>query len=115
MEELGGRRYIEVRVVPTAEGTDVTVEATLALGGADRGGSSWVRVVPNCFGAWCARRDVAPRPQPKLARLAVELYLSLIHILNTTMPAMREVMRSPRTKPVTDRLTSCLLYTSRCV
>jgi hypothetical protein len=74
MEELGGRRYIEVRVVPTAEGTDVTVEATLALGGADRGGSSWVRVVPNCFGAWCARRDVAPRPQPKLARLAVELY-----------------------------------------
>jgi uncharacterized glyoxalase superfamily protein PhnB len=55
-------------------GTDVTVVATLGEGGSDRGGSSWVRVVPGWFGPWCLRRDFAARPQPELARLAVGLY-----------------------------------------
>jgi uncharacterized glyoxalase superfamily protein PhnB len=65
---------IEVRFTPNGDDTDVTVEATLPERGADRGGTAWVRVVPKWFGAWCARRDHAPRPQPELARLAVGVY-----------------------------------------
>jgi uncharacterized glyoxalase superfamily protein PhnB len=65
---------IEVRFVPAGAGTDVTVEATIPAGGADRGGTAWVRVVPKWFPAWCARRDTAPRPQPELARLALGVY-----------------------------------------
>jgi uncharacterized glyoxalase superfamily protein PhnB len=65
---------IDVRFAPSAGGTDVTVEATIPEGGVDRGGTSWVRVVPQWFGAWCARRDVASRPQSELARLALTVY-----------------------------------------
>jgi uncharacterized glyoxalase superfamily protein PhnB len=62
---------IDVRFVPATAGTEVTVQATIPDGGADRGGTAWVRVVPAWFGAWCARRERAPRPQPELGRLAV--------------------------------------------
>lgn len=62
---------IEVMFAPADEGTQVTVRATLPPGGADRGGTAWVRVVPKWFGPWCARRDTAPRSQPRLGRLAV--------------------------------------------
>ena len=65
---------IEVRFEPAEGGTDVTVEATIPEAGVDRGGTSWLRVVPSWFGTWCARREVAPRPQPELARLSVGLY-----------------------------------------
>jgi uncharacterized glyoxalase superfamily protein PhnB len=65
---------IEVRFEPAVGGTDVTVAATIPAGGADRGGTAWVRVVPKWFGPWCARRDTAPRTQRELARLAVGLY-----------------------------------------
>jgi uncharacterized glyoxalase superfamily protein PhnB len=65
---------IQVRFVPAAAGTQVTVEATIPDGGADRGGTAWIRVVPKWFGAWCARREAAPRPQRELARLAIGLY-----------------------------------------
>jgi uncharacterized glyoxalase superfamily protein PhnB len=65
---------IEVRFAAAAAGTDVTVTATIPAGGADRGGTAWVRVVPRWFPAWCARRDTALRPQPELARLAVGVY-----------------------------------------
>jgi uncharacterized glyoxalase superfamily protein PhnB len=65
---------IDVRFAPVAGGTDVTVEATIPEGGLDRGGTSWVRVVPKWFGPWCSRRDGAARTQPELARLAVTLY-----------------------------------------
>jgi len=65
---------IDVRFVPGAAGTDVTVEATIPSAGADRGGTAWVRVVPKWFGSWCARRDTAPRPQRELARLAAGVY-----------------------------------------
>lgn len=37
-------------------GTLVVVTASIPDGGADRGGTSYVRVVPPWFGAWCARR-----------------------------------------------------------
>jgi uncharacterized glyoxalase superfamily protein PhnB len=36
--------------------TLVVVTATIPDGGVDRGGTSYVRVVPPWFGAWCARR-----------------------------------------------------------
>jgi len=62
---------VEVRFEPTASGTLVRVLAAIPSGGADRGGTAWVRVVPAWFGAWCARRDTAPREARDLARLAV--------------------------------------------
>lgn len=65
---------IDIGFTPTPAGTDVTVRATIAPGGADRGGTAWVRVVPKWFGPWCIRRETAARPQPELARLGVGLY-----------------------------------------
>jgi uncharacterized glyoxalase superfamily protein PhnB len=65
---------VEVSFEPTANGTSVRVLATIPAGGADRGGTAWVRVVPAWFGAWCARRDTAPREVRDLARLAVAVY-----------------------------------------
>ncbi len=65
---------VEVSFEPTASGTSVRVLATIPAGGADRGGTAWVRVVPAWFGAWCARRDTAPRQARDLARLAVAVY-----------------------------------------
>jgi uncharacterized glyoxalase superfamily protein PhnB len=65
---------VEVRFEPTASGTLVRVLAAIPSGGADRGGTAWVRVVPAWFGAWCARRDTAPREPRDLARLAVAVY-----------------------------------------
>ena len=65
----------EVRFSPApGGGTLVRVTATIPDGGADRGGTSYVRVVPPWFGAWCARRDGAPRSPQELARLAVAVY-----------------------------------------
>ena len=62
----------EVRFSPLpGGGTLVRVTATIPDGGADRGGTAFVRVVPPWFGAWCARRDGAPRTATELARLAV--------------------------------------------
>jgi uncharacterized glyoxalase superfamily protein PhnB len=52
-------------------GTLVVVTATVPDGGTDRGGTAYVRVVPPWFGAWCTRRDGAPRDPQELARLAV--------------------------------------------
>ena len=61
---------IEVRFDPTAGGTIVRVLASIPAGGADRGGTFWVRVAPAWFGAWCARRarcarrgDAPPQPE----------------------------------------------------
>ncbi len=65
---------VEVRFEPTASGTLVRVLVAIPSGGADRGGTAWVRVVPAWFGDWCARRDTAPREARDLARLAVAVY-----------------------------------------
>ncbi len=62
---------IEVRFDPTAGGTTVRVRASIPADGADRGGTSWVRVVPPWFGAWCARRAAAPRQPQDTARLGL--------------------------------------------
>ena len=62
------------RFEPTAGGTIVRVLASIPAGGEDRGGTSWVRVVPPWFGAWCARRETASREPRDLGRLAVAVY-----------------------------------------
>ena len=67
---------IEVSFEPTDTGTVVRLNATVAEGGQDRGGSSFVDVTPPWFGAWMARRDTAPRELRELARLAVTLHYS---------------------------------------
>jgi uncharacterized glyoxalase superfamily protein PhnB len=65
---------IDVHFDATARGSRVRLEAHLPAGGTDQGGSSWVRVTPSWFGAWCARRATAPREPHDLARLAVAIY-----------------------------------------
>jgi uncharacterized glyoxalase superfamily protein PhnB len=55
-------------------GTRVRVNATIPVGTQDQGGTAWVRTVPAWFGAWCARREGAPRSPLELARLAVGVY-----------------------------------------
>ena len=64
---------IDVRFEPTDAGTLVRLEATVAEGGKDRGGSSFVAVTPAWFGAWMRRRDTAPREPHELARLGLTL------------------------------------------
>jgi len=64
---------IDVRFEPTEAGTLVRLEATVAEGGEDRGGSSFVAVTPAWFGAWMRRRDTAPREPHELARLGLTL------------------------------------------
>jgi len=63
----------EVRFEPSGDGTIVSLEATVAEGGEDRGGSSFVRVTPPWFGAWMRRRESSPRELRDRARLALSL------------------------------------------
>jgi uncharacterized glyoxalase superfamily protein PhnB len=65
---------VEVTFQPTSDGTRVRVDATIPEGASDRGGTSFVRVVPYWFPDWCARRDTAPREPRDLARLAIAVY-----------------------------------------
>src|SRR5258708_9253052 len=66
--------HVEVTFAPIAGGTNVQLLATIPAGGQDRGGTAWQRVVPDWFGAWCARRDSAPSQPHDLDRLAISLY-----------------------------------------
>ena len=63
----------EVSFDSAGEGTAVRVVARIPAGGQDRGGTSWVRVVPKWFGPWCAERDVVPHEVRDLARLALSV------------------------------------------
>jgi uncharacterized glyoxalase superfamily protein PhnB len=63
----------EVRFNAAGTGTVVEVTARVAAGGRDQGGTAWVRVVPDWFGAWCARRDHEPRTARDIARLALAI------------------------------------------
>jgi uncharacterized glyoxalase superfamily protein PhnB len=65
---------IDVRFESSAKGTTVRLDATVAEGGADRGGSSFVSVTPAWFGTWMDRRDTAPREAHDLARVALTLH-----------------------------------------
>jgi uncharacterized glyoxalase superfamily protein PhnB len=64
----------EVSFVPTERGTRVKVEHVIPAGGQDKGGTAWSRVVPNWFGAWCAKRDRVPHEQIDIARLSLGVY-----------------------------------------
>lgn len=61
----------EVRFSAAGMATVVEVTARVVAGGRDHGGTVWVRVVPDWFGAWCARRDQEPRTVRDIARLAL--------------------------------------------
>jgi uncharacterized glyoxalase superfamily protein PhnB len=63
----------EVTFTAAGAGTSVRVVATVPDGGADRGGTAWVRVVPKWFGPWCARRDQVPHRVRDLARLGLAI------------------------------------------
>jgi uncharacterized glyoxalase superfamily protein PhnB len=65
---------IDVSFDETAGGTLVRLEASVAEGGEDRGGSSFVAVTPPWFGSWMSRRDSAPRERHDLARVALTLH-----------------------------------------
>jgi uncharacterized glyoxalase superfamily protein PhnB len=64
---------IDVSFEPSAGGTLVRLEAMVAEGGEDRGGSSFVAVAPAWLDAWMRRRDSAPREPTELARFALTL------------------------------------------
>jgi uncharacterized glyoxalase superfamily protein PhnB len=65
---------VEVRFRPVEDGTTVTVTATIPAGGADKGGTAWVRVVPRWLDAWIARRDTAGREPSDTNRLGLAIY-----------------------------------------
>jgi uncharacterized glyoxalase superfamily protein PhnB len=65
---------VEVRFQASSGGTRVVVEATIPRGGKDAGGTSFVRVTPPWFGAWCARRDTTPHHLRDHGRLALAVY-----------------------------------------
>ncbi len=64
---------IDVLFEPSSSGTIVRLEATVAEGGQDKGGSSFVAVTPAWFGAWVERRETAPRELHDRARLGLTL------------------------------------------
>ena len=64
----------EVRFAPVGGGTRVTVEHVIPVGGQDRGGTAWSRVVPDWFGPWCAKRDHVAHEQIDIARLSLGVY-----------------------------------------
>jgi len=64
----------EISFIPVGSSTTVRVVARIPAAGADRGGTSWTRVVPSWFGDWCRRRDESPRQVRDLARLALGIY-----------------------------------------
>jgi uncharacterized glyoxalase superfamily protein PhnB len=65
---------VAVRFQAVADGTKVTITATIPPGGADRGGTAWVRVVPRWLRPWCDRRDTAPRVPEETSRLGLAIY-----------------------------------------
>jgi uncharacterized glyoxalase superfamily protein PhnB len=90
---------VEVTFAPATEGTIVHVLATIPAGGQDRGGTLWQRVVPDWFGAWCARRDTAPREPDEVDRLAVAVYYAR-PVTAARWLADAFGLRSPRGLPV---------------
>jgi uncharacterized glyoxalase superfamily protein PhnB len=67
---------VDVRFAATAAGTTVRVTATIPAGTQDQGGTTWVRVVPPWFGAYCERRTPAPAASgaADTGRLAIAIY-----------------------------------------
>ena len=65
---------IDVSFSASNGGTLVRVEATIPEGGADRGGTAWVRTTPKWFGRWIDRRDREPHEPLHMSRLAVAVH-----------------------------------------
>lgn len=65
---------IDVRFNESEGGTVVRVQATIPEDGADRGGTSWVRMTPVWFGDWITKRNHVPREPLRLARLAIGIH-----------------------------------------
>lgn len=65
---------VDVWFEATAAGTNVRVDARVPEGGADRGGTSIVRVGPDWFGRWVAKRDHVPHEIVELPRLNIEVH-----------------------------------------
>ncbi|MBO3744490.1 VOC family protein [Streptosporangiaceae bacterium NEAU-GS5] len=66
---------VEVRFEPVADGARVVVTATIPAGGADSGGTSWVRVHERGWlRDWIARRDTAPHEPTDRSRFGLALY-----------------------------------------
>jgi Glyoxalase/Bleomycin resistance protein/Dioxygenase superfamily len=69
---------VDIWFEPTDHGTTtVRVDARVPEGGADRGGTSIVRVGPDWFGRWVARRDRVRHEIVELPRLNLELPANL--------------------------------------
>jgi uncharacterized glyoxalase superfamily protein PhnB len=65
---------IDVRFDAGGPGTVVRVQATVPDGGADRGGTAWVRMTPVWFGDWIGKRDHRPHEPLRLGRLALAVH-----------------------------------------
>lgn len=65
---------IDVRFTPIDGGTRVRLIATVAPGGRDAGGSSFIRVTPAWFGRWVAVRDHAARKPQETGRLGLAIH-----------------------------------------
>ena len=65
---------VDVQFEARAHGTDVRVQATIPTGGADRGGTAWVRMTPVWLGDWMMKRDRVPHEPLRLARLAIAVH-----------------------------------------
>jgi uncharacterized glyoxalase superfamily protein PhnB len=78
-ERLGWRSSvddvsIEVVFEPVPGGTRVRLTASVAPGGKDKGGGSFVRVTPSWFGRWASVRDSIGRHVQETGRLALAVY-----------------------------------------
>ncbi len=65
---------IDIRFEKSAGGTEVRVRATIPEGGADKGGTAWVRMSPVWLNDWIRKRDHVPHEPLRLARLAVVVH-----------------------------------------
>jgi uncharacterized glyoxalase superfamily protein PhnB len=65
---------IDIRFEKSAGGTEVRVQATIPEGGADKGGTAWVRMSPVWLNDWIRKRDHVPHEPLRLARLAVVVH-----------------------------------------
>jgi uncharacterized glyoxalase superfamily protein PhnB len=62
---------VDVQREASEDGTDVRLLATIPPGGADRGGTAWVRMTPVWLGDWVPKREHVPHEPLRLARLAI--------------------------------------------
>ncbi|MDR2986892.1 MAG: hypothetical protein LBV34_18850 [Nocardiopsaceae bacterium] len=89
---------VDVTFAPAGGGTTVEVLATVPADGQDRGGTFWQRIVPDWFGAWCARRDVAAHVPDEVGMLAIAVYYDK-PVTAARWLAEAFALRAPRSLP----------------